>query len=80
MIIPIELHMEDWERLIDILSTAADAAADAAEDVGADDDELQADLSTDSLHAIRLYHYIGTQVGISVTKSNDLRFKGPSRN
>ncbi len=79
MIIPIELHMEDWERLIDILSTAADAAADAAEDSDGDD-ELQADLSTDSLHAIRLYHYIGTQVGISVTKSNDLRFKGPSRN
>jgi len=79
VIIPIELHMEDWERLIDILSTAADAAADAALDSDGDD-ELQADLSTDSLHAIRLYHYIGTQVGISVTKSNDLRFKGPSRN
>lgn len=79
MIISLELHMDDWERVIDILSTAADAAADAAEDTEGDDD-LTADLNADSLHAIRLYHYIGTQIGISVTKSNDLRFKGPSRN
>lgn len=79
MIISIELHVDDWERVVEFLSTAADAAAVATEDIE-DDEDMEEGLAVEAMQATRLYHYISTQVGISVTKSNDLRFKGPSRN
>jgi hypothetical protein len=78
MIIPIEMDEDDWERVCDILSTAADMAAEMLSDE--DDEHVASELEHDQIHAARLYHYIGTTVGIVMTKSRDTRFRGPSQN
>lgn len=78
MIIPIELDDTDWERVCDILSTAAESADELMEDE--EDEHVASELANDALHAARLYHFIGTTVGIVMTKSRDARFRGPSSN
>lgn len=78
MIIPIELDEDDWERVCDILSNAAEMAGDLLDNE--DDEHVAAELASDQVHAARLYHYICTTVGILITKTRDVRFRGPSNN
>lgn len=78
MIIPIEMDENDWERVCDILSTAAESAGEMLEDE--EDEHVASALEADQIHAARLYHYICTTVDITMTKARDIRFRGPSTN
>lgn len=78
MIIPVELDENDWERVCDILSNAAETADEM---MGEEEDEhVASELAHDALHAARLYHYIATSVGITLQKHRDIRYRGPSNN
>lgn len=78
MIIPVELDEDDWERLCDILSNTAETAGELLDDE--EDEHVAAELANDQVHAARLFHYIATTVGITITKARDVRFRGPSQN
>lgn len=78
MIIPIEMDEDDWERVCDFLSNAAESADEMVEDE--EDDHVASELAHDALAAARLYHYIAVSVGVVLQKHRDTRYRGPSNN
>jgi len=78
VIIPIELTEDDWERVCDILSNAADNAADMLADE--EDEHVASELEQDQIHSARLYHFICTTVSLVMQKRAESKWRGPHWN